>query len=142
MPPCLQCVTPVLDQKDCGSCWAFASTEVLSDRFCIAGAGRMPLSPQYALECEPGHLGCSSGSMPELAWRFLKETGSDLLNCTAYTGQDTRGGCETTCDNGSALRRFRAANYTHVGDFVWPSHHVAAIMAAVLQGPLDATFAV
>lgn len=30
-----ECVHPIRDQGKCGSCWANAASEVLSDRFCI-----------------------------------------------------------------------------------------------------------
>ncbi len=42
------CIHPIRDQKSCGSCWAFAASEVLSDRLCIAsnGAVNVVLSPQ------------------------------------------------------------------------------------------------
>lgn len=30
------CVHAIRDQQKCGSCWAFAASETLSDRFCIA----------------------------------------------------------------------------------------------------------
>jgi len=33
------CVHPILDQEQCGSCWAFGSTESFSDRICIASNG-------------------------------------------------------------------------------------------------------
>ena len=41
------CVHPIRDQQHCGSCWAFAATEALSDRFCIASEGAIDvvLSP-------------------------------------------------------------------------------------------------
>eukprot|EP01102_Stenamoeba_stenopodia_P002522 TRINITY_DN1235_c0_g1_i1.p1 TRINITY_DN1235_c0_g1~~TRINITY_DN1235_c0_g1_i1.p1 ORF type:complete len:216 (+),score=38.38 TRINITY_DN1235_c0_g1_i1:39-650(+) len=71
------CIHPVLDQGDCGSCWAFASSEVLSDRFCIhsSGAINVVLSPQNLLSCEKMNLKCELGSLPEWAWSFLENTG-------------------------------------------------------------------
>ena len=65
------CIHGVLDQGRCGSCWAFASSEVLSDRLCIDLKVNVTLSPQNLLECEKEHLGCLMGSMPEWAWGFL-----------------------------------------------------------------------
>jgi C1A family cysteine protease len=35
------CVHEIKDQKQCGSCWAFAGSETLSDRFCIASEGKV-----------------------------------------------------------------------------------------------------
>lgn len=45
------CIHPIRDQAQCGSCWAFGSTEALSDRFCLAGQN-VVLSPQDLVACD------------------------------------------------------------------------------------------
>merc|ERR1711916_11280 len=136
----------ILNQGQCGSCWAFASTEVLSDRFCIEshGAVNVTLSPENALGCETLHWGCKMGSMPEWAWPFLVKHGVATMDCVPYTaGNGTAPHhCETQCASGGAMTMYHAVNFTHAGDFFDASKHTAAIMRALMSGPLDATFIV
>jgi len=137
------CIGGVLDQGDCGSCWAFAASEVLSDRTCIYSEGRVnvTLSPQDLLSCESMNLGCTMGSLPEWAWAFLEDRGIATLSCVPYI--DGHGGpvrCTHECTAGGNYTLYRASNYSHVGDFNDASKHIAAIMLAVTQGPVDVTF--
>lgn len=38
-PECAEIIGRIRDQSDCGSCWAFASTEAFNDRRCVAAIG-------------------------------------------------------------------------------------------------------
>ena len=63
------CVHAIRDQGQCGSCWAFAATEALSDRFCIASGGsvNVVLSPEDMVSCDTGNMGCNGGYL-DRAW--------------------------------------------------------------------------
>jgi cathepsin B len=141
------CIGQVLDQGNCGSCWAFAASEVLSDRYCIHSTGKVKvtLSPQNLLSCEELNLGCLMGSLPSWAWSFMQETGITTIQCVPYvSGDGSDHPCtddSMTCTNtSSSFHLYKASNYTQVGSFIDPSLHVDAIMRALLQGPVDATF--
>lgn len=79
-PKCKSVIGHVRDQGDCGSCWAFASTEALNDRFCIKTDGQRPemLSPQHTTSCcDLLHclsFGCNGGQ-PRMAWRWFSNDG-------------------------------------------------------------------
>jgi len=140
------CIHPVLDQGDCGSCWAFAASEVLSDRFCIHSNGsiNVVLSPQNLLSCEELNWGCAMGSLPMWAWRYLQNYGITTMGCVPY---QSYGGDVPSCQNSDAecedaekWKLYAAANYTQCGSLLNPSRHVEEIMNAVMQGPVDSTF--
>jgi len=142
-----QCIHPILDQGDCGSCWSFAASEVLSDRFCIYSNGsiNVVLSPQNLLSCEELNLGCLMGSLPMWAWRYLKNYGITTIGCVPYVS-GTDGDvpyCQNddlSCEDGEKWKLYAAENYTQVGSIIEPSRHVEEIMRAVMQGPVDSTF--
>ncbi|KAL8436912.1 hypothetical protein Efla_002110 [Eimeria flavescens] len=79
-PECKDVIGHVRDQGDCGSCWAFASTEALNDRFCIKTKGEKKemLSPQHTTSC-CDLLHCLSfacnGGQPRMAWRWFSSQG-------------------------------------------------------------------
>lgn len=136
------CVHPILNQGHCGSCWAFAASETLSDRFCIQGNVSIVLSPQHLLSCERYNLGCLMGSLPNLAWDYMKSKGVVTMECQPYySGNGQNYAClGTKCANGSTGTLYYAEDYYHVGDFFNPKQHVSEIMEALQHGPIDATF--
>jgi cathepsin B len=89
------CIHPIRDQQRCGSCWAFAASEVLSDRFCIASNGKINkvLSPQDMVSCDTGDAGCDGGDLTT-SWDYLTGDGIVEDSCFPYTsGQGDSGDC-------------------------------------------------
>jgi cathepsin F len=54
-------VSPVKDQAQCGSCWAFSTTENFESQVFIS-KGTLPiLAPQQLVDCDPQSQGCGGG---------------------------------------------------------------------------------
>ncbi|XP_021855239.1 cathepsin B-like protease 2 [Spinacia oleracea] len=89
----------ILDQGHCGSCWAFAAVEALSDRFCINYSMNITLSVNDLLAC-CGFLcgaGCDGGT-PIYAWRYFVHHGVVTEECDPYF--DTTGCSHPGCEPG------------------------------------------
>jgi len=91
-------VNPIRNQQQCGSCWAFSASEVLSDRVAIATKkASPPLSPEDMVSCDTGDMGCNGGQLPA-AWKYLQSTGIVTDNCFPYTaGNGTAPACPNKC---------------------------------------------
>jgi C1A family cysteine protease len=80
-------VTPVKDQKSCGSCWAFASTAQYESLLMVGTNGTTyDLAEQYALECDKSSSGCNGGN-PYSALGLIKSTGIPLESSYPYQYQ-------------------------------------------------------
>lgn len=78
---CAHVIGHIRDQSDCGSCWAFGSTEAFNDRLCISSRGKVQveLSAQDTASCCTGFecgfsQGCSGGQ-PSAAWTYFQNNG-------------------------------------------------------------------
>jgi len=74
---CSDVIGHIRDQSNCGSCWAFSSTETLNDRMCITHDYHSLLSPEETNDCCGliyGSMGCNGGQ-PGGAWKFFKNHG-------------------------------------------------------------------
>lgn len=54
-------LTPVRDQGNCGSCYAFATATVFQDIMALRGLGQIELSPQYIVSCNKEGWSCNGG---------------------------------------------------------------------------------
>jgi len=54
-------VTPVKDQQQCGSCWAFSTTENFESMWFLGGNPIPTLAPQQLVDCDPQSQGCGGG---------------------------------------------------------------------------------
>jgi len=104
-------IHPIRDQQQCGSCWAFSASEVLSDRVAIAMRKKSPvLSPEDMVSCDQGDMGCSGGMLPS-AWSYMEKSGLVTDACFPYTaGNGQAATCATKCADGEAFTRTKAKN--------------------------------
>lgn len=79
-------VTPVKDQGNCGSCWAFSATEQIESNWVLAGGNQTILSPQQIVSCDLLSLGCHGGDTV-LAYNYVENTGG-LMTEASYPYED------------------------------------------------------
>jgi len=121
-------VTPVKNQGQCGSCWAFSTTGAIEGRCQIAGKGLTSLSEQDLVDCSKQNDGCSGGLM-DLAFEYVESKGG---LCTeeeyAYKAKDQAFCKERFCSS-------KAGKITGHKDVTPNSEE--ALLAAASEGPVS-----
>ena len=73
-------ISPVRNQMECGSCWAFATVENVESYLALATGNLTILSPQQLVSCMPNPLQCGgkggcSGATDELGYAYIQSFG-------------------------------------------------------------------
>jgi len=102
-------LTPVKDQAQCGSCWAFSCTESIESVYMISKnigkAAMPPLAPQQIVDCDKsGAAGCNGGDLPT-CYNYVKTQGLEKESDYPYHARD-----QTCAQN-------RNLAYVHISGF-------------------------
>jgi len=88
------CIGPILDQAECGSCWAFGAAEAISDRMCLKTGKYLQLAALDLVSCDDEDAGCQGGD-PFSAWQYAQDSGLVTESCSPYL--QSEGGPVPTC---------------------------------------------
>jgi len=84
-------VSPVKDQGQCGSCWAFSTTEEIESMWFLKKGNLSILAPQQIVDCDTVDQGCNGGDTPT-AYAYVEQAGGmEPESDYPYTG--TGGTC-------------------------------------------------
>jgi cathepsin L len=117
-------VTPVKDQGQCGSCWAFSTTGGMEGAHYVSASELLSLSEQQLVDCSGsfGNQGCNGGLMDN-AFKYAEKTALALEADYKYTAR--KGTCKTVTG------KIKVTGYTDVG------HSESALAAALAKQPVS-----
>lgn len=81
-------VTPIKNQGDCGSCWAFGAVGGLEGRYYLNNKILFSFSEQYILDCDHTSVNGCEGGFGGLALLWSAKKGSILEKLYPYKGVD------------------------------------------------------
>merc|ERR1712061_183974 len=119
-------VTPIKNQGQCGSCWAFSSTGGVEGRWEVATGSLKSLSEQQLVDCSKQNSGCNGGLM-DYAFSYYRSTSIASESSYPYTARD--GSCKSSYT--AAIPRGGVTGYKDV------SSSSSALMSAINQQPIS-----
>ena len=127
-------ICTVRDQGNCGSCWAFSTTSMFTDRKTIAGSGVGMLSAQDLISCDTLDYACDGGNF-YTAFTWFKNAGVTTEECLPYVSYYERvPSCPTTCNDGTTITRYKCSSHTMFASCAAAQEDMYA------NGPINAGF--
>ena len=148
-------LSPILNQKSCGDCWAMSSTSALSDKFIIEKKIKnLILEPAITAQCASSSNGCGGGS-PSVAVQYFETNGVpsvDVVKCpswkTIYNEYSSNGtpnlpSCDTIinlCEKSTFYKSLIGSYKNLAVSSTDRAHTINNIKLALMEGPLVACF--
>jgi len=126
--------TPVKNQGQCGSCWAFSATEQIeSDIFLKTGVLNV-LSPQQIVSCDTVDGGCNGGNT-DTAYQYVQSAGGlEPITDYSYTSGTTEVNGNCKFKSVDVVASTDIAGYTYVSQ---AASQEANIYAQVAESPIS-----
>jgi len=122
-------VTPVKNQGQCGSCWAFSTTGAMESAYAIKHRQLPSLSEQELVDCAPRpNSGCNGGSM-YYAFQFA-EQGLCSESAYPYKGQTLTSECRSM-ESGCSKQVYST------GGHMVTARSMTALMQQLNSGPVS-----
>ena len=131
-------VSPVRNQAQCGSCYAFASMAMMEARLRIITNNTLQvvLSPQDVVGCSEYSQGCEGGFPYLIAGKYAQDFGAVEESCFPYLGVDS------ACNETKGCLRYYGTDYYYIGGYYGACNEPQMRLELVNNGPIAVSFEV